>query len=81
MDGDELRLLHVGADPGQEQGVVGGVGEGFGPGPVIAQTVTSAARAASAARTRFVLVPLVESRTRTSPGRPCAVTWRANASS
>jgi len=47
---------------------------GFGVGPVIAQLTAPARRAASAARTTFGLVPLVDSSTTMSPGRACPVT-------
>src|SRR5690606_28521670 len=54
---------------------------GLGAGPVRAHTLRPAARAASAADSRLALAPLVDSSISTSPGRPCARTWRAKAAS
>ncbi len=50
---------------------------GLGPGPVSAHTWRPARRAAVAAAIRLALRPDVDSSISTSPGRPCAATWRA----
>src|SRR5690606_27546124 len=50
---------------------------GFGRGLVIAQHVTPRARAVVTAFRTLALRPDVDSATSTSPGRPCAATWRA----
>src|SRR3954468_9438089 len=54
---------------------------GFGAGPVSAQARTPMSAAALAAAITLRLPPLVDRQTRTSPGRPCARTCRANISS
>jgi hypothetical protein len=53
----------------------------FGPVPVSAQTVRPPSRAACIAASTLPLLPLVDSPRKTSPGRPCACTWRAKTAS
>lgn len=75
VDGGEMCLLDGGGVAGETDDVVAGHGERVGRGPVSAQAV------APTAHSRLGLRPLVDSRTRMSPGRPCACTWRAKTSS
>ena len=70
----------VAVSPGRHTASAQSTDSGLGPGPVSAHACAAHRSAASTARSRFSLHPLVEISRTTSPGRACARTWRAKTS-